>query len=49
MFDVDGNKKYYVVGVVSNGDGCGKPGVGGVYTPVSNYIKWIEDTATSMM
>jgi secreted trypsin-like serine protease len=42
--DTAGNDKYYVVGVVSSGFGCGEPGIPGLYTRVSSYIEWIGST-----
>ena len=38
------NGQWYQVGIVSFGIGCGRPGVPGVYTKVSSYEAWIEDT-----
>lgn len=35
---------YYVVGVTSFGVGCGRKDLPGVFTRVSSFIKWIEDT-----
>lgn len=35
---------YNVIGVTSFGKLCGLLETPGVYTRVSNYIKWIEDT-----
>ncbi|KAF7666528.1 hypothetical protein LDENG_00102990 [Lucifuga dentata] len=35
------NGTYYVVGVVSWGDGCGKKYKPGVYTNVGRFVDWI--------
>lgn len=35
------NNKYYLVGLVSVGTGCGNPDVPGIYTRVSSYLDWI--------
>ncbi|KAF5276222.1 hypothetical protein FQR65_LT04027 [Abscondita terminalis] len=39
----DNYKLYHIVGVTSFGKGCGVINTPGVYTRVSNYVKWIED------
>lgn len=39
----DFDNRFYAVGMVSWGIGCGKPGIPGVYTDVSKYRDWIDD------
>ena len=46
--DVNGDKKYYIAGVVSTGLGCGQQGIPGVYMRVSNYLEWIRNTMKKM-
>lgn len=36
--------QWYAAGLVSHGDGCGRPNEPGVYMKVSYYIDWILQT-----
>ncbi|XP_022246562.1 serine protease nudel-like [Limulus polyphemus] len=40
------NGRWTLVGVTSNGDGCGRAGRPGVYTKVSKYVQWIYSVMT---
>lgn len=37
------SERWYVGGIVSHGEGCGRADEPGVYTKVSLYIRWIEE------
>ncbi|GLV32013.1 uncharacterized protein CBL_07772 [Carabus blaptoides fortunei] len=40
---VHNGDKYEIVGIVSWGVGCGRPGYPGVYTRVSRYLNWLKN------
>ncbi|CAF1614987.1 unnamed protein product [Adineta ricciae] len=41
------NNRWYIVGIVSFGDGCSRANSGGIYTRVSAYHQWILQTMSS--
>ncbi len=45
-FDDD---QWILAGVVSTGYGCARPGFPGIYTKVSAFTDWIEDTVRANM
>lgn len=34
--------RWSLIGITSNGDGCGRPGRPGIYTSVVKFVSWIE-------
>merc|ERR1712107_553542 len=42
-----GEDVWELIGVVSWGLGCARPGVYGIYTEVDHYLSWIATTLTS--
>ncbi|XP_064477371.1 mannan-binding lectin serine protease 2-like [Ornithodoros turicata] len=43
-FLVEKDERWYIIGIVSWGEACGKKGHYGYYTKVTNYHDWIRDT-----
>ena len=41
---VEGTPIEWLVGVVSFGVGCARPGLGGAYSSIEHYSQWIADT-----
>ncbi|XP_044727947.1 transmembrane protease serine 9-like [Chrysoperla carnea] len=41
LINIDG--RYEIVGIVSWGVGCGRPGYPGVYTRLTRYLSWVEN------
>ncbi|CAH2075317.1 unnamed protein product, partial [Iphiclides podalirius] len=39
----DRNMRYYLQGITSFGDGCGKRGKYGIYTRTAGYVMWMRD------
>ena len=39
--------KFQIHGIISWGEGCGKPRRPGVYTNVKHYLNWIDETISS--
>lgn len=47
MFHAVSGGRWFVVGLVAWGIGCGSSGVPGVYVNVASYISWIQTTVRS--
>ncbi|TRY92722.1 hypothetical protein DNTS_024811, partial [Danionella cerebrum] len=40
-------KTHFLLGIVSWGKGCARPGAYGIYTRISNYLQWIQQNTLS--
>uniref|UniRef100_A0A8C9F2P7 Peptidase S1 domain-containing protein n=1 Tax=Pavo cristatus TaxID=9049 RepID=A0A8C9F2P7_PAVCR len=40
------NGTYFVTGIISWGEGCGRQGKYGIYTKVSNFLPWVRSVLT---
>lgn len=40
------NGTYFVTGIISWGEGCGKQGKYGIYTKLSNFLPWVRSVLT---
>ena len=41
---MNGTNRFFLYGVTSYGEGCGRKGKYGIYTKVNSYLDWIRDT-----